>query len=63
MCAKEAATYNVGNGMDPDNKVEPLVSTLQQEQAKSHVEDALEKGAKKLYQTDLFLWQTPFTQW
>jgi acyl-CoA reductase-like NAD-dependent aldehyde dehydrogenase len=51
LCAQEAAKYKVGNGMDPTNKVGPLVSKLQQEQVSQQVEDALQKGAKKLYQT------------
>ncbi|KAG7369571.1 aldehyde dehydrogenase [Nitzschia inconspicua] len=52
LCAKEAASYKVGDGMDPSTNVGPLVSKLQQEQVQTQVQDALEKGAKKLYQSE-----------
>jgi len=46
-----AAEYKVGNGMDPDVKVGPLVSNLQRDQVKEQVEDAIAKGAKLLHQS------------
>jgi acyl-CoA reductase-like NAD-dependent aldehyde dehydrogenase len=50
LCAKAATEYKVGNGMDPSSRVGPLVSHLQKEQVKQHVEDAIAKGAKILHQ-------------
>jgi succinate-semialdehyde dehydrogenase/glutarate-semialdehyde dehydrogenase len=49
--AKVAASYTVGNGMDPNVKVGPLVSPLQRDQVKEQVDDAMEKGAKLLFQS------------
>ena len=50
--AQEFATkYKVGNGMDPDVQVGPLVSAVQRDQVKVQVEDALAKGAKLLHQS------------
>lgn len=51
--AKLAAGYKVGAGTNPDVKVGPLVSPLQRDKVKEHVEDALEKGAKLLFQSDV----------
>lgn len=51
--AKHAANYKVGNGMDPDVKVGPLVSSMQRDKVKEHVEDAIEHGAKLLYKSDV----------
>jgi succinate-semialdehyde dehydrogenase/glutarate-semialdehyde dehydrogenase len=52
--AKEYATsYKVGNGMDPENKVGPLASTMQRDRVKEQVEDAVAKGAKVLHQSDI----------
>jgi len=48
-----AAGYKVGNGMDPDNKVGPLVSKLQRDQVSDQVEDAILKGAKVLHQSTI----------
>jgi acyl-CoA reductase-like NAD-dependent aldehyde dehydrogenase len=50
---KYAAEYKVGNGMDPENKVGPLVSRLQRDQVKEQVEDAIGKGAKLLHQSSI----------
>jgi acyl-CoA reductase-like NAD-dependent aldehyde dehydrogenase len=52
LCINEAAKYKVGNGMDPNTKVGPLVSKFQQEQVSLQVEDAVQKGAKILYQSN-----------
>ena len=48
---KYAAEYKVGNGMDPDVKVGPLVSSLQRDEVKLQVEDAISKGAQLLHQS------------
>lgn len=46
-----ATGYKVGNGMDPEVKVGPLVSSLQRDEVKLQVEDAIAKGAKLLHQS------------
>ena len=51
--AQCAAAYKVGNGMDPDVKVGPLVSSVQRDHVKKHVEDAIQKGAKILHQSQV----------
>ena len=52
--AKEAATsFKVGNGMDPDVKVGPLVSRMQRDKVQEHVDDAVQKGARLLYQSEI----------
>jgi len=52
--AKEAATsFKVGNGMDPEVKVGPLVSKMQRDKVQEQVDDAVLKGAKLLYQSDV----------
>ena len=48
---KCAAEYKVGYGMDPDVKVGPLVSSLQRDEVKLQVEDAISKGATLLHQS------------
>ena len=48
-----ASTYKVGNGMDPSNKVGPLVSSLQMNKVKEHVDDAIQNGAKLLFQSEI----------
>jgi acyl-CoA reductase-like NAD-dependent aldehyde dehydrogenase len=48
---RHAAEYPVGTGMDPRAKVGPLVSSLQREIVKAHVDDAVAKGARVLYQS------------
>ena len=48
-----ASTYKVGNGMDPTNKVGPLVSSLQMNKVKEQVDDAIENGAKLLFQSEI----------
>jgi acyl-CoA reductase-like NAD-dependent aldehyde dehydrogenase len=48
LAKKYAAEYKVGNGMDPDVKVGPLVSQLQFRLVKEQVEDAIARGAKVL---------------
>lgn len=50
---KCALDYKVGNGIDPDVKVGPLVSSLQRDQVKEQVEDAIAKGAKVLHQSTI----------
>lgn len=49
LAKKYAAEYKVGNGMDPDVEVGPLVSQLQLDQVKEQVEDAIARGAKVLF--------------
>jgi len=48
-----AKDYTVGNGMDPSNKVGPMVSEMQKELVHEQVEDAIAKGAKVLHQSDV----------
>ncbi len=51
VAKKYATRYRVGNGMDPDVQVGPLVSVMQRDQVKEQVDDALSKGAKLLHQS------------
>mmetsp|Transcript_19182 Transcript_19182/g.40377 ORF Transcript_19182/g.40377 Transcript_19182/m.40377 type:complete len:466 (+) Transcript_19182:389-1786(+) len=48
-----AKTYKVGNGMDADNQVGPMVSMIQKDHVHDQVEDALAKGAKLLHQSEI----------
>ncbi len=48
-----AQEYKVGNGMNPDNLVGPMVSNLQKELVHEQVQDAVAKGAKVLHQSDV----------
>eukprot|EP00934_Nitzschia_sp_Nitz4_P001528 Nitzschia sp. Nitz4//scaffold177_size45885//12109//13879//NITZ4_007203-RA/size45885-processed-gene-0.35-mRNA-1//1//CDS//3329539049//1528//frame0 len=50
---KYAAEYKVGNGMEPDVQVGPMVSTMQRDLVKGQVEDAVAKGAKLLHQSSV----------
>jgi len=45
--------YKVGNGMDPENNVGPMVSMMQKDQVQEQVEDAVAKGAKMLHQSEI----------
>ena len=46
--------YKVGNSLvDPTVKVGPLVSCMQRDHVKTHVDDAIAKGAKVLYQSEI----------
>ena len=45
--------YKVGNGMDPENLVGPMVSMMQKDLVHEQVEDALHKGAKLLHQSEV----------
>ena len=49
--AAVAESFQVGNGMDPNVKVGPLVSPIQRNKVQEHVDDAVKKGAKLLYQS------------
>lgn len=49
--AQHAAHYNVGNGMDAHVKVGPLVSAVQRSKVKEHVDDAITKGARVLFES------------
>jgi acyl-CoA reductase-like NAD-dependent aldehyde dehydrogenase len=56
FCAKVAeiaSSYKVGNGMDPTVNVGPLVSAVQRNIVQDQVDDALAKGAKLLYQSEV----------
>lgn len=53
LAKKYAAEYKVGNGMDKENKVGPLVSALQRDIVKEQVDDAIAKGAKVLYTSSM----------
>lgn len=48
-----AAEYKVGDGMDPENKVGPMVSHVQKELVKEQVDDAIAKGATVLLQSEV----------
>jgi acyl-CoA reductase-like NAD-dependent aldehyde dehydrogenase len=48
-----AKTFKVGNGMDPEVKVGPLVSNIQLSHVQAQVNSAVEDGAKLLYQSDI----------
>jgi succinate-semialdehyde dehydrogenase / glutarate-semialdehyde dehydrogenase len=48
-----AKTYRVGNGMDPDTKVGPLASAVQSDKVADQVNDALSRGARLVYQSDI----------
>jgi len=48
-----AKDYKVGNGMDPENLVGPMVSVMQKDSVHEQVEDAIAKGAKLLHQSDI----------
>ncbi|KAL3916467.1 MAG: hypothetical protein SGILL_005163, partial [Bacillariaceae sp.] len=52
-CQQASLEYKVGDGMDPDTKVGPLVSETQQQNVKAQVEDAIAKGAKVLHQSEV----------
>jgi len=45
--------YKVGNGMNPENQVGPMVSMMQKDLVHEQVEDALHKGAKLLHQSEV----------
>jgi acyl-CoA reductase-like NAD-dependent aldehyde dehydrogenase len=47
-----ASAYKVGNGMNPNNKIGPLVSSLQMLKVKEQVDDAIQNGATLLYQSE-----------
>ncbi|KAL7567720.1 hypothetical protein ACA910_012055 [Epithemia clementina (nom. ined.)] len=51
VVSKYAPSYKVGNGMDPENNIGPLVSEFQRKHVEEHVQDAVAKGAKILYQS------------
>lgn len=54
ILAKSAAKdYKVGNGMDPNNNVGPMVSAMQKDLVHEQVEDAIAKGAKLLHKSDI----------
>jgi acyl-CoA reductase-like NAD-dependent aldehyde dehydrogenase len=48
-----STNFKVGNGMEEGVNVGPLVSTIQRDIVASHVDDALQKGAKLLYQSNI----------
>jgi acyl-CoA reductase-like NAD-dependent aldehyde dehydrogenase len=49
--AQNAAQYIVGNGLDAHVKVGPLVSAVQRDKVKEHVDDAIAKGARVLFES------------
>lgn len=51
--SKAAVEYKVGNGMNDGVKIGPLVSSMQRDTVKEHVEDAVAKGAKVLYKSEI----------
>lgn len=48
-----ASDYKVGNGMDPDVKVGPMVSRLQRDHVAQQVDGAIQQGAKLLLKSDV----------
>ena len=48
-----AQDYKVGNGMDPENLVGPMVSNTQKDLVHEQVEDAIAKGAKVLHKSEV----------
>ena len=48
-----ARDFKVGNGMDPDNLVGPMVSNMQRDLVHEQVEDAIAKGAKILHKSEV----------
>mmetsp|Transcript_23495 Transcript_23495/g.55537 ORF Transcript_23495/g.55537 Transcript_23495/m.55537 type:complete len:469 (-) Transcript_23495:578-1984(-) len=53
VAEKYAPNFKVGNGMEMENLVGPLVSTTQKDHVSEHVQDATEKGAKVLYESSV----------
>lgn len=50
LVAKYAADYKVGNGLETDVTVGPMVSQMQKQHVADQVQDALSKGAKLVHQ-------------
>lgn len=48
LCARKAKQLKVGNGMDPETEVGPLIHEGQLRIVESHVEDARQRGARVL---------------
>jgi acyl-CoA reductase-like NAD-dependent aldehyde dehydrogenase len=48
--AELAAEYKVGNGLNPDVNVGPLVSAMQKAHVQGHVKDAVDNGASVIFQ-------------
>ena len=48
-----AKTFKVGNGMDPDVKIGPLVSSVQLSHVQAQVTSAIKAGAELMYQSDI----------
>lgn len=48
-----AAEYKVGDGMEETTSVGPLVSQFQRDKVDEQVKDAIQKGAKLVYQSDV----------
>jgi len=53
LVTKYSANYKVGNGMEQGVKVGPLVSKMQRDIVARQVEDAVQKGGKILYESDI----------
>lgn len=51
--AAHASEYKVGHGLESGVKVGPLVSSVQRDKVQEHVDDAVSKGARILYQSTL----------
>lgn len=51
LSKKYALNYKVGNGMDSNSNVGPLVSAMQRDRVKDQVQDAIQKGAVLLHQS------------
>lgn len=53
LVVDQAKRYTVGNGMDSQIQVGPLVSGLQRDRVHDHVQDALDKGAEQLWKSSI----------
>lgn len=53
LSSNAAKKYKVGNGMDPENKIGPMVSVMQKNLVHEQVEDAIAKGAKILHKSEV----------
>ena len=50
---EHAQTYKVGNGLDPETKVGPLVSMMQRDFVAAQVDQAIKDGAKLLLKSEI----------
>lgn len=53
LIAEKAANLKVGPGSDFESNVGPMVSELQRDHVKAHVEDAVKQGAREVYKSSV----------